>query len=102
MAMYRTHLLLNPEQHRALAKLAEQEGRSISDIAREFIQEGIEQRQKLRAAQREQDLQALQKTRQVRQAIMEAHGGSTRNLKIAETIGEMREDRDDQTIRRRD
>jgi hypothetical protein len=56
MGMVRIRLLLKPEQHHALAQIAWQEGRNISEITREIIQEGIERRQLLPVTQREQRL----------------------------------------------
>ncbi len=41
MSKYRTHLLLDPDQHKALAQLARREGRSISELTREIVQEII-------------------------------------------------------------
>ncbi|HKP51093.1 MAG TPA: ribbon-helix-helix protein, CopG family [Chloroflexia bacterium] len=35
--LYRTQILLEPEQHKALAELAKREGRSISDVVREIL-----------------------------------------------------------------
>jgi predicted DNA-binding protein len=51
MTKIRTHLLLEPEQHKALTQLAQQEGRSVSDLAREIVQTGIEERQMANRAQ---------------------------------------------------
>ena len=44
--MVRTQILLEPEQHQALAIIARQEKRSLSDIVREMIQKQLEERQK--------------------------------------------------------
>jgi predicted DNA-binding protein len=44
--MYRTQILLEPEQHKALAEIARQEKRSLSDIVREMIQNQLEERKK--------------------------------------------------------
>jgi hypothetical protein len=102
MGMVRIRLLLKPEQHHALAQLAWQEGRNISEIAREIIQEGIERRQLLPVTQREQRMQALQKARQVRQAILQERGGVPLDLNLSEMIADLREKRDDQILGRRD
>lgn len=42
--MYRTQLLLEPEQHRILSEIARQEKRSLSDIVREMIDKQIAER----------------------------------------------------------
>lgn len=100
MARYRIHLLLDPEQHKTLAQLAKREGRSISELTREIVQEGIEQRQRLYAAEQGRRLQALEKARQVRQAILKERGGAPLDLNFPDLIAGLREERDDQIISR--
>ena len=46
----RTQILLDPEQRIALARIANEEGRSFSDVARGMIQEQLRLRQKQRMA----------------------------------------------------
>ena len=36
--MYRTQILLEPEQHKALVEIAHQEKRSLSDVVRQMLQ----------------------------------------------------------------
>lgn len=102
MPKKRTHLLLEPEQHRILAQIAEREGRSISDVTREIVQAGIEQRQQLYAVERKRHLLALERARQVRQAILAERGGEPLKLDIPVLIDELRNDRDDQILSRGD
>ena len=40
-AKYRAQILLEPEQHEALAQVAQQENRSISDLVREIVREWL-------------------------------------------------------------
>jgi hypothetical protein len=40
--MYRTQILLDPEQHKALAEIARQEKRSLSDVVRQMLQTQLE------------------------------------------------------------
>jgi predicted HicB family RNase H-like nuclease len=40
--LHRTQILLEPEQHRALAEIARREGRSLSDVVREMLRQQIE------------------------------------------------------------
>ncbi len=42
MAYYRAQILLEPKQHERLVKLAEEGGRSISDVAREVVAAGLD------------------------------------------------------------
>ncbi len=44
--MHRTQILLEPEQHKALAEIARRERRSISDLIREMLQKQLEERKK--------------------------------------------------------
>ena len=46
----RTQILLDPEQRIALARIADEEGRSFSDVARGMIQEQLRLRQKQQLA----------------------------------------------------
>jgi len=45
--MYRTQILLEPEQHKALAEIAHQEKRSLSDIIREMVDKQIAERKRM-------------------------------------------------------
>lgn len=45
--MYRTQILLEQEQHKALAEIAQREKRSLSDIVREMLQKQLEERKQL-------------------------------------------------------
>jgi hypothetical protein len=45
--MYRTQILLEPEQHKALAEIARREKRSLSDVVRGMLQKQLEERKKL-------------------------------------------------------
>ncbi len=82
--LYRAQLLLEPQQHQALVEIAEREGRSISDVARQVIAAGLEvvQNQEDVWAQRERALEGL---RQIREEQEVYHG----NL-----IEEVRDERD--------
>ena len=42
--MYRTQILLEPEQHRILTEIARQEKRSVSDIIREMVDKQVAER----------------------------------------------------------
>lgn len=41
MPKHRTQLFLEPEQHEALSRQARQEGKSISEVVREFVDLGL-------------------------------------------------------------
>ncbi len=92
--MQRTQLLLEPEQHRALAEIARQEGRSISDVVREMVQRQIEQRRESARADRERRLAALDRIRRHRDQAIERRGGRLIDLDVVALIRQAREERD--------
>ncbi len=93
---YRAQILLEPEQHQALQKIAERDGRSISQVAREVIRLGLsamEQEAEKRWAQR---MQALEQLQRLRDEIREQHGVYQGNL-----VDEVRSERENQLDRTR-
>jgi predicted DNA-binding ribbon-helix-helix protein len=70
--LHRTQLLLESEQHQALAEIAEQEGRSISDLVREIVARHLAE--KNRQAQNLSALQALERLSQIRTRLQEERG----------------------------
>ncbi len=92
--MQRTQLLLEPEQHYALAEIARKEGRSISDVVREMVQRQIEQRRETARADLERRLEALQRIRRHRDEVVERRGGRPVDLDVASLIRQVREERD--------
>ena len=45
--MYRTQILLEPEQHKILTEIARQENRSLSDLIREMVDHQIARRNQM-------------------------------------------------------
>jgi hypothetical protein len=91
-------IVLEPAQYEALAEIAEWEGQSVAEVAREMIQRELEQRQ-----QRDRDLQerrrvALAEIRRHRAAILEANGGQPLDFDAVAVINEMREERDAEVL----
>jgi len=56
--MYRTQILLEPEQHKALVEIAQREKRSLSDLVREMLQTQLEERKKHEMQQAAKELLA--------------------------------------------
>lgn len=56
--MYRTQILLEPEQHKILTEIARQEKRSLSDVIREMVDKQVAERQRMRLAAAAQALLA--------------------------------------------
>ena len=48
MSLHRTQVLLEPWQHEQLKALAREEGRSLSDVLREMVSDGLERRPRRR------------------------------------------------------
>jgi hypothetical protein len=87
--LHRAQLLLESEQHQALAEIAEQEGRSISDLVREIVRQHLAGRRQ--QAQRLSALQAIERLTQIRIRLQEEHGVYHGDL-LAEVRAEWEED----------
>ena len=92
--LYRTEILLEPAQHQALAEIAQREGRTISDIAREMIGEKLAERQPAQPAEKDKYLALLDRIRQHREAILADRGGQPLDFDAVEEINKLREERD--------
>jgi hypothetical protein len=84
---YRAQILLEPEQHRTLAELAESEGRSISDLVRESVHAYLVERD--RESRREREQRALDRLAKLRERIRARHGVLEIDL-----VAEVRDERD--------
>jgi predicted CopG family antitoxin len=93
--LYRAQILLEPEQHEALAEIARQQRRSISEVVREMVALQLQQRE--RGAQAER-LEALERIRQHRAAILARRGGKPLEIDVVGMINEMREKRDERNL----
>ena len=85
---YRAQILLEPEQHDALAEVALRENRSISNLVREIVSEWI-QEQETENIWRKRET-ALNSLRTIREEIENAHG-----VYQGDIIEEVRSGRDD-------
>lgn len=97
--LHRTQILLEPEQHRALARIAGKEGRSISDVVREMLRQQLEQRKQAEDADLQKYLEGLERIREHREAILKERGGKPIDIDVVELINQMREERDAQILR---
>lgn len=84
--MHRAQILLEPEQHEALAELAEQKGESISAVVREILRDWLMEQDLIQ--QHRTELEALDRLTDLRLSIQEEKGLYTGDL-----IEEVREDR---------
>ena len=92
--LYRTQILLAPEQHKALSEIAHREGRSISELVRAMIQQELEQRNSSHQETKQRRLAALERIRQHREEIIAENGGKYLDFDVIEAIRQAREEQD--------
>lgn len=97
--MHRTQILLEPEQHQALTEIARREQRSLSDVVREMLHEQLKQHRQDAVAVRKRRLEALERIRRHRQAILDRRGGKPLEIDVVELIDQMRDERDAELTR---
>jgi predicted DNA-binding protein len=93
---YRAQILLEPEQHKKLAEIAAQAGRSVSDVVREAVAEYVVI--KTNEGERERRRNALEKIRQHREEMLRENDGKPFEIDIVELINQMREERDNELL----
>jgi hypothetical protein len=96
--LHRAQLLIEQSQRKALAKIAREEGRSISDVARELLRRGMEAREEDPAVVWRRRAKALERADRLQAEMRARRGGKPLDIDIAEFIGEMREERDAQIL----
>jgi predicted DNA-binding protein len=90
--LYRTQILLEPEQHKKLKEIAQVEDRSVSDLLRELVRNYLEELEHDAAKQRK--LHALAQLVQTQQVLRERYGVYDGDL-----IAELRDERDEDNER---
>ncbi len=91
--LQRTQILLEPEQHAALAEIAAREGRSISDVVRDLIRERLAPRSPAGNTASERQLVALEPIQRHRAEILAESGGEPLAWDVVGDINQMREER---------
>lgn len=94
--MHRAQILLDREQHQALAQIAQREGTSISEIVRTAVHQWLAERREDGLLRRR--LEALQQVGQHRQAILARREGKPLEIDVAATIQQIREERHDELL----
>jgi len=89
---YRAQILLDPDQHRRLAEIATQEGKSISLVVREAVAEYLIAQEE--ETERERRVKALARVREHRRAILEERAGKPIEMDVVELIHQIRDERD--------
>lgn len=91
--MVRAQLLLTQAQRRRLRRLAERDGRSLSDMARRALDAGLDEIEGHTDEALQQELETLKQLRQTREAMRARYGVYAGDL-VAETRDEREQDRD--------
>jgi hypothetical protein len=96
MSLIRTHILMTAKQKERLSKHAETQGKSVSDLARELLDQGmdkLEEEQNLRKIRRRA---ALEQADRLREELLAKYGNKIMDDNPAETLQQLREERDEQ------
>lgn len=96
--MYKTQIVLEPEQHKALAEIAEREGRSIPDVVQDLVKQGLEEHERRARTNQQSHLESLKQIREHREAILAERGGNPIELDTVELIHQMRQERDERNL----
>ncbi|HEX8230643.1 MAG TPA: CopG family transcriptional regulator [Chloroflexia bacterium] len=96
--LYRTQILLEPEQHRELSALAKREGRSVSELVREFVQCQLEQRKAEQDKATEKRVEAFERILQRREQMLAERGGEYIDFDFVQALHEAREEQDERNF----
>ena len=92
--LYRAHILIEQGQRKALAQIAREEGRGISDVARELIRLALEARSETPEMRWRRRDRALEQAAQLREAIRQRRGSRPIDRDPGELLRSMRDERD--------
>jgi len=95
MPLKRTHIMLDPEQKKTLEEIANQQGRSVSELAREYIYNGIDRYMQEQSEQIQKRIEVLEHAQRVRERIQKERKGVPLDVSPVDLIREMRNERDD-------
>ncbi len=87
--MYRTQILLEPEQHRSLTEIARRKSRSVSDVVREIIREYLTEKDETLRKQ----MDAFEQIEQHRAEILARNGGKPLDVDVTALLEEIRQER---------
>lgn len=93
--LYRTQILLEPEQHQELIEIARSEGRSVSDLIREMLKGVLEHRRADQDAEIKRKLEALDGIRRFREEILRENNGQPIDFDVVKAINLAREEQDE-------
>jgi hypothetical protein len=93
--LQRVNLMLERRQREALERIARKKGRSVSDLVREYVTQGIESE----SAPQQERLEALENAHALTKRILKRRGGVPLTDAV-DVINPMREERDDELLGR--
>ena len=91
--LQRVNLMLERRQREALERIARKKGRSVSDLVREYVTQGIESENTPQQERQE----ALESARALTKRVLKRRSGKPLNDAV-EVISQMREERGDELL----
>jgi plasmid stability protein len=91
--LQRVNLMLERRQREALERIARKKGRSVSDLVREYVTQGIENEN----TPQQERLEALENARALTKRVLKRRGGKPVSEAV-EIINQMREERDNELL----
>ena len=93
---HRSQILLEPEQHQTLAKMADERGSSISEIVRTAVDQWLAEQSE--TDERRKRIHDMELIKQHRVAILERRDGLWLDFDVAELVTQVRQERADDII----
>lgn len=94
--LHRTQVLLEPQQHRELTRIAAEQDRSLSDLLREIIRRELERRRTDADRVRQEQLEAIEQIRRNKRERFAQLPPDAPELDVVEAIRQAREERADE------
>lgn len=94
--LYRAQILLEPEQHEKLVRIAGQEHRSLSEVIREIVQTELQRRENNERERQRRLLEGIERVKTTRGESLARRGGEPLNVNVADLIRQMRDERDEE------
>lgn len=94
--LHRTQVLLEPQQHQELTRIAAREDRSLSDLLREIVRNELERRQTDEERLKQERREAIEQIREHRKERLAKLPPDAPQLDYVEVIRQAREERADE------
>jgi hypothetical protein len=96
--MYRAQILFDPQQHRALREIARREGRSLSSLVREMINDQLNRRKEEQDDQIRHYMAVIDTIRDHRKEVLDKRVRHELAVDIAKVIQENRNERNGRIV----